>query len=155
MSDEEIKNNNEKIDDIHNDDEINLDNYTSLTPHKYPFLVLYFISLISITTLYSFYLLPTYFATTKILKNGKKAYFTKNYHEAINCFKKVLLKIPSSQKAKISIAKAYFATQNQENYILALKYLQNIEIESEELQEIKLVMPKQLLVLFEEKEKKG
>lgn len=65
---------------------------------------------------------------TKNLHAGRLAYSNQQYEEAIEKFKTVLSAFPSSENAKLELAKTYCKKQSPENYFLALDCLEGIKL---------------------------
>ncbi len=128
-----------------------LKQYRPLIPHKYPLWVKLFSLLLLFSFLYSLYLLPEYFGPSKKFKQGTIAYQNHSYVEAIRLFGYVLETVPSSKKAKIAIAKAYFANGDPNDDEKGLVFLQGISLDKDSWGDLVKVMPVEYYQYFKDR----
>jgi hypothetical protein len=113
----------------------------SLLPHKYPTWIKLFAGVLLLCVLYSLIFLPEYFIAIKKFQLGIVDYRNRNYSNAIRNFDYSLKIVPTSKKVKIAIAKAYFASNNPQDYEKGLYYLKDITLDKETWADLITVMP--------------
>lgn len=118
-----------------------MQDYSIIPPHKYPAGIIVCAALLLVSIVYSLKFFPAYFVATKRYSSGIAAYNKKNYPESIEHLKSVLEIAPTSRKAKIAIAKSFFAIGTKEIQEIGLDYLEGLRLNKEEWNDIKSVMP--------------
>ena len=94
-----------------------------------------------LSVIYSLILLPEYFVASKKFKLGVEAYSNRNYSSSIQNLEYAIETVPTSKKAKIAIAKAYFANGNQQDDEKGLEYLQGVTLDKDTWADLTTVMP--------------
>lgn len=122
-------------------EEETLQNIPILSPHKYPAWIKLFTGALLLSVIYSLILLPEYFVASKKFKLGVEAYSNRNYSSSIQNLEYAIETVPTSKKAKIAIAKAYFANGNQQDDEKGLEYLQGVTLDKETWADLTTVMP--------------
>lgn len=122
--------------------------HQALQPHKYPVLIKIIGIVVTGLFLYSLYLVPQYFTSSINLKKGENFLNQRNYSEAIISLEKVVEQVPSSKKAKIFLAIAYFSNSDTEDDQNGIYYLQDITLYESDWNKVSAVMPKEYQELF-------
>lgn len=122
--------------------------HQALQPHKYPVLIKIIGALVIGLFLYSLYLVPQYFTASKNLKKGENFLNQRNYTEAIISLEKVVEQVPSSKKAKILLAIAYFSNSDIEDDQNGIYHLQDITLYKSDWNKVSAVMPEEYQELF-------
>jgi hypothetical protein len=105
----------------------NLQDYTVIPPHKYPIWIIICVALVLGSVAYAVVLLPDYFIAAKNFNLGVSEYDKENYARSIKHFESVLEFNSTSKKARIAMAKSYFANGNNgEEKAIGLSYLEGI-----------------------------
>lgn len=118
-----------------------LQNIPSLSHHKYPAWIKLFTGALLLLVIYSLILLPKYFVASKKFKLGVDAFYSRDYSSSIRNLEYAIETVPTSKKAKIAIAKAYFANGDQQDDEKGLDYLQGVTLDKETWADLTTVMP--------------
>lgn len=114
-----------------------------LTPYSFPWWIVLSFVILLFGVYQAIALMPKYLAAAKHLKEGKEAYNKHDYSTAISQFQRTLEIAPSSTRAKLEIAKAYFSNNDKMDDELAFKYLEGVNLYKSDYEELKKVMPKE------------
>ena len=112
-----------------------------IATHRYPIYIVGGAILLLGCVGYAITLLPSYFIAAKNLRLGVAEYNRRNYAGAIQHIELVLEDAPTSETAKIAIAKAYFANSDTEDDVVGLNYLQGLDLNEREWADINSIMP--------------
>ncbi|KAF3889929.1 MULTISPECIES: tetratricopeptide repeat protein [Nostocales] len=121
----------------------------TIPPYKYPFWVVILSAAVLCSLLYSLLSLPKYFVASKELKAGRNAYVQKQYDEAIKSYELVLIKVPNSKEAKISLAEVYFAKGQVTDIEKAVSYLKGVHLNKSDRVRLIMNMPEIYQQYFE------
>ncbi|HLO84630.1 MAG TPA: hypothetical protein VK203_06400 [Nostocaceae cyanobacterium] len=118
-----------------------MSNVNTVAPHKYPLWVTVLGAVVFASLLYSLIFVPKYFVASKELKIGQEAYKNRQYTEAIKNYEAVLVKIPSSQEAKISLAEVYFTKGQPADIEKGESYLKGLILDKSDVQRLAKAIP--------------
>ena len=125
-----------------------LETMQPLQPFKYPKLIHIVGVIVLGLLLYSFYIIPPYFAAAANLKRGEDFLNQRNYSEAIMSFKKAVDQVPSSVEAKVLISIAIFSDNDLGNDMDGIYYLQYVYLDDSDWTKVSAVMPEEYKGFF-------
>lgn len=120
-----------------------------LPKHKYPLWILIFAFIVTTFVLYSIVFLPKYISAVKILHSAQTAYQNKDYEKAIQLYQQVLVKVPSSEEAKLGAAETIFANGDISDDPEGLSLLEGITLGKTDWDRFTKVMPNEYQQYFQ------
>jgi len=119
-----------------------------LEPHSYPMHIKAFALIILGLFVYALMQTPEHYTAAKNYRLGEQKLTEGNYDEAIQYYVKVLATVPSSKRAKISIATAYFGNDDTTDDEIGLAYLWGISLSETEWEQLTKTMPEEYKTRF-------